>query len=1031
MISWFAKNGVAANLLMISILAGGIFCLIKLIPLEAFPSYEKNKVINIEVSFRGATPEDIEKGITIRIEEAIQGLNGIKDITSTSSEDTSSVTIEVASGHNPRDLLADIKGRVDAINTFPNTAEKPVITLEEERVDVILVTLSSIYSEKETREFAEMIRNDILQIQGISQALLIDVRNFEITIEISQDKLLQYGLNIADISQAIRQSSTDISSGNLRAEGGDVLIRTKGQAYSKNEFSTIPIRTNKDGSILRLEEISTIHDGFDETHTRTRFNGKTAVSIEVYQVGAQSTIAISEKVRRFIDKKQSSLPQGYDLNYWDDDSLDVVNRLSTLTNSAVQGGLLVLLILALFLRPAIAIWVFIGIPISFAGALLVLPLFDITLNIFSLFGFVLVLGIVVDDAIVTGENIYTHLQKSESGIDAAINGTKEISLPVTFGILTTIAAFSPLFFIEGDRSDLFNQIPYVVIPVLLFSLIESKLILPSHLKHIKLRRQTSNFNIFERFQHKFADGLESKVTQYYLPLLKSALQYKLTVLSIFTAFLIIISSLFSSGWMKFTFFPRIPSETLSSELVMPAGTSFNITSKYITHITDQANNLKKKYQNIDSGQSIILNTLTTIDETGGHIEFEIAPPEKRELKISSQELLNEWRELTGDIPGATSLSYSAEYERPDYPINVQLSGASVDSLSSVADSLKTKLRSYSTVFDISDNLTDGKEELLINLTDQGRALGFTRQNVLSQIRDSIFGSEVQRIQRGRDDVRIMVRLPINERNSVAKLNELLIFLPSGQGVPIAQIATLTPTKGPSTIQRVNRFRAVNVTADLEKTNTNMAILEADLTEFLKGVLAQHPDVSYSFEGEAKEQREAFSSLSWSLLAMLFIIYSLLAIPFKSYLQPLIVMSVIPFGIIGAVMGHWLLGMNLTLLSLLGMLALIGVIVNDSLVLVDYINKKRESVGLYQAVLSSGTARFRPIILTSLTTFIGLLPLLFEQSTQAQFLIPMAVSLGFGILFSTMITLFIVPINYILLDQVCSYFKSIRISNAFN
>ncbi|MFP3364972.1 efflux RND transporter permease subunit [Pseudoalteromonas sp. SIMBA_148] len=1027
MIAWFAKNHVAANLLLVTLLLLGLFSLSTKIPLEVFPSFETD-MISVNVSLRGSTPEDVEQGVTIRIEEAVQDLEGIKQIFSRSSEGSGSVTIEVETGYDPRELLADIKSRVDAINTFPADAEKPIVALAERIREVIAVTVSSDYGEKETREYAETVRDQILRLPNVTQVELSGVRDYEIAIEVSQDVLRQYDLSLAQISSAIANSSSDISAGNLKTEGGDVLISSKGQAYRKDEFANIVVKNQADGTIIRLGDIAIIKDDFEETPVRTRFNGKQAAFIDVYRIGPQSAITVADEVKNYIQEQQSSLPQGFELSYWDDDSELVKSRIATLTTNALQGGILVLALLTLFLRPAIAFWVFIGIPVSFMGAFIAMPIFGVTLNIMSLFGFILVLGIVVDDAIVTGENVYTHLKTAKSGEQAAILGTQEVATPVTFGVLTTVAAFLPLAFIEGARGALFAQIPVVVIPVLLFSLIESKFVLPAHLKYIKLRHEKGEPSKFDVIQQRFADGFENAILKYYQPTLNLALRHKLASVSLFVGVFIIILTMITSGWTKFVFFPRIPSETVRVNLTLPTGTPFEVTNKYVIDMSQKAQQLQEKYRDPDTGESVILNILATTGGRGGvsnsgSVRFEITPAEKRESDIGSRELASEWRDLIGVIPGAESLTFRAEIGRSSDPIDVQLSGTSLTILQDVADHIKTRLSTYPTVFDIADSMSDGKEELQIELTQQGLALGLNRVNVAGQVRNSFFGSQVQRIQRGRDDVRVMVRLPIDERRSVADLQNILINTPTGGSVPLSHVATLTAGQSPSTINRIDRYRTLNVTADIEKNNTNMTILQADLTEYLDELMQQYPGVDYKLEGEAKEQRESFGSLAWALVFVFFIIYALLAIPLKSYLQPIIVMSVIPFGMIGAVVGHWIMGMDLTIMSLLGMLALTGVVVNDSLVLVDFINKKRSEGGkLLDAVKIAGASRFRPVMLTSLTTFIGLMPLLFEKATQAQFLIPMAVSLGFGIIFATFITLLLVPINYMMMERFQGWFK---------
>lgn len=1016
MIAWFAKNHVAANLLMISILLAGIFSIKSSIPLEVFPSFE-SEIVNVTVVLRGSTPEDAEQGVAIRIEEAVQDLEGIEKITSTSVEGAATVRIEADSSTDVRDLLADIKSRVDAINTFPVDAEKPVIAIAQRIRDVISVTISSEYGEKEIREFAEQVRDDLLRLPQITQVSLDAVRDYEISIDVNQSKLEQYQLTLAEISTAISNSSVDISAGNVRTDGGDVLVRNIGQAYRRDEFEKVVIKTNTDGTFLYLEDIAQVTDGFEETPLRARFNGQQGALIDVFRIGNQSAIDVADAVKNYIDERQDTLPQGFKLSYWDDDSEIVKSRLNTLITNALQGGFLVLLLLTLFLRPSIAFWVSIGIPVSFMGAFIVMPFFDISINIMSLFGFILVLGIVVDDAIVTGENIYRHSQTASSGIEAAIKGTEEVATPVTFGILTTVAAFLPLAFIEGQRGALFAQIPVIVIPVLLFSLIESKFVLPSHLKSLRLRSESTKQSRFSVWQQGFADGFENAILKYYKPLLAIAIRNRLTTIALFVGVFILILAFIMSGWTRFVFFPRIASETARGNITMPVGTSFDVVDAYVDKMSKAAKTLQDKYRD-ENGDSIILNTLAITSEENGRVRFEILPADENDSGIGTAQLVKEWRALIGPLPGAESVTFRAEIGRGGDPIDIQLSATDLKTLEKVADEVKARIRTYPTAFEIADSLSNGKEELQIELTAQGYAMGMSNAWVTRQVRDAYFGAQIQRIQRGRDDVRVMLRFPLSERQSISKLNDMLINTPTGAKVPLSHVATLKPGKSASAIKRIDRYRTVNVTADIDKNTTNMTILNADLNQFLAELMSKYPGVSYSLEGEAREQADSFSSLAWGLVFVFFIIYCLLAIPFKSYIQPLIVMSVIPFGAIGAIVGHWIMGMDLTIMSLLGLMALIGVVVNDSLVLVDFINAKvRLGEKAHDAVLMAAQSRFRPVMLTSLTTFIGLMPLLFEKATQAQFLIPMAVSLGFGIIFATFITLILVPVNYLLVEDM--------------
>jgi multidrug efflux pump subunit AcrB len=1023
MIAWFARNHVSANLLMIAILIAGLLSLSQRIPLEVFPTLDAQQV-TVTVSLRGATPEDVEQGISILVEEAVQDLEGIKEITSRSAEGIASIGLELDPAYDDRELLADIKGRIDAINNFPADAEKPVVSLSIRKREVITVAVSGDYSEQEIRHQATRVRDDLQRIPGITQVELDSVRPFEIAIEVSQQRLRQYGLTLDQVAQKVANSSKDISAGNIKTDGGEILVRSKGQAYHRDQFENITILTRPDGSMVTLRELAEVNDGFEESPLRSRFNGKMAAFIDVYRIGNESAIEVADSVKAYIDAQQQSMPEGVELTYWRDRSNIVKKRLKTLTTNAIQGGILVLLLLTLFLRPVVAFWVFIGVPVSFMGAFIVMPYFGVTLNIFSLFAFLLVLGIVVDDAIVTGENIYTHLRHSENGLTAAIQGTREVAVPVTFGVLTTIVAFIPLAFIEGDRGELFKQIPIVVIPIFLFSLIESKFVLPAHLKHIRLRSEKES-NRLEQLQQRFADGFENAIIRYYRPLLERVLNFRLLTLVSFICILLIMISVITNGWTRFTFFPRVQSEIARASLMMPAGTTFEVTDRYVQKITDAAATLKRKYRD-QEGIDLILDIQSTTGAGGGRssgshtglVMFEIVAPEDRELQVTSSDLVKEWRKMIGVVPGAESLTFRAEIGRVSDPIDIQFSGNDFTTLAEIGEKVKQQLALYPAVFDIEDSLSNGKQELQVELKPEAYTLGFSRSELLGQIRSGLFGYQIQRIQRGRDDIRVMVRFPISERESVAALLNQPITAPSGLQVPLGQLVTLKPGVSPTSIIRIDRYRTLKVSADINKETANMTLIQSDLKSYIDSLLVNHPGVHYSMEGEAKEQSDSFRSMGTGLLIVLFVIYALLAIPFKSYLQPLIVMSIIPFGAIGAIAGHWIMAMDLSLLSIMGMLALVGVVVNDSLVLVDFINihKNDKGFSLKEAVLKAGVARFRPVMLTSMTTFIGLMPLLFEQSTQAQFLIPMAVSLGFGILFATVITLLLIPVNYMLLEE---------------
>ena len=1018
MIAWFTRNAVAANLLMVSIIFFGFLSLQTRIPLEVFPNL-RSDTIQVIVSLRGATPEEVEESVSVRIEEAVQDLEGIEEIRSRSMEGRSSVSIELESGYDERELLNDIKSRVDAINTFPTEAERPVIRLASMIREVITVSVAGLLSEKEIRQQAERVRDDLLQIPGITQIELEDARDYEIAIDVSRDQLRQYNLQLSDVVQAIRRSSLDLSAGNIKSESGEVRIRLKGQAYDRPEFERVVVATQPDGSIVRIGDLASVKDGFSEDPIAARFNGRPAAMVEVYRVGDQSAIDVANKVKQYVAERQDSLPDGLELSTWRDSSVFVKARLNTLIKNAAQGGILVMALLSLFLRPSVGLWVFAGIPVAFMGAFSLMPLLGITINLISLFGFILVLGLVVDDAIVTGENVYRHLQTSESGEMAAIRGTEEVAAPVTFGILTTIAAFLPMTMIDGPRGVMFLQMAGVIIPILLFSLVESKLVLPAHLKHLKPK--TGERSGFDRWQQSFADGFENFILRYYKPALAQCLRHRHLTLASFIGVFIVVGAMVFSGWMRFVFFPNIPSETITMTLVMPTGTSFEVTDQHIERATQAAIQLQNEHFDEASQTSVVRQIYSSTGRGAGQrgthvglVRLEMIPPEGRNNKITNRELVAQWREKIGDIPGADELLFRSTLGHTSDPIDIQLAGNNIAELRQAADLLKQELATHQGVFDINDTMAEGQEELRLVLKPQAYALGLTQADVIRQVREAFWGFEAQRIQRGRDDVRVMVRYPRDERSSIANLEDFRIRTASGS-VPVGQVAELVPGKSPTIIYRNNLKRTLDVTADVDKDVVNMAVVNASIAQFLDATLIAFPSVSYSFEGEAREQADSFRSLAYGLMFVLFAIYCLLAIPFKSYGQPLLVMSIIPFGTIGAIFGHWFMGMPLTLFSVLGMLALVGVVVNDSLVLVDFINKQRreKQKTVYEAIQAAGVARFRPVMLTSLTTFFGLLPLLFETSTQAQFLIPMATSLGFGIIFATFITLLLIPINYLI------------------
>ncbi|HUG98798.1 MAG TPA: efflux RND transporter permease subunit [Gammaproteobacteria bacterium] len=1024
MIAWFARNDVAANLLMVTLLALGGWALMAKIPLEVFPAFELRTVV-VQVPFPGATPAEVEEGITVKIEEAVQDLEGIKQLRSTAVENSGTVIVEVDSGHDPRALMNDIKARVDAISTFPADSERPVVYVPEIRRDVITVIVSGELPEHELRLVAERVRDELVDLEDITQVELDGVRPYEISIEVSEQTLRQYGLTLEEVASAVRRTSLDLAAGSVHTTGGEVLIRTEGQARAGTEFEDIVVR-GEAGARLTIRDIGVVRDGFSEEPLEFMYNGRPAAFIDVFRVGEQSALDVARAVRDYVDARPGWLPPGVELDYWRDQSRIVQARLNTLLKSALQGGILILILLTLFLRPAVALWVVVGIPVAFMGGIALMPVFGVTINLLSLFAFILVLGIVVDDAIVTGENIFTRLQKGEDPLQASIRGTQEIAVPVTFGILTTVVAFIPLLMIEGVRGQLFAQIPLIVIPVLLFSLVESKLILPAHLKHVRVRNGAGDGPL-SRLQARVQRGLERGTQAAYQPMLQASLRNRYLAGTLFTAVAFILFSLAIGGHMRFIFFPRIQAETASATVTMPPGTPFEATAAAIGRIDAEARSLRERYRDPETGESVIKGILASVGSAGGgsaprtdlgRVLFEIVPPEERTVAVTSADLVGEWRQGIGPIPGAKEVSFRAEIGHAGAPLDVQMTGQDFVVLRALAGQVRERLASYPGVFDITDSFEDGKQEIKLRIRPEAELLGITLENLARQVRHAFFGFEAQRIQRGREEVRVYVRYPEAERRSLHNLDTMRIRTPAGAEVPFAEVASAEFGRGFAQIRRVDRNRTINITADANKEVADIEAIKRDLAEFLAEAVPAHAGVGFTLEGEAREQRESFGSLGYGLMFVLFMIYALLAIPFRSYLQPLIVMSVIPFGAAGAMLGHIIMGMNLTIMSLMGMLALTGVVVNDSLVLVDYINRRRaDGMPLQEAVRTAGIARLRPVLLTSLTTFAGLTPLIFEKSTQAQFLIPMAVSLGFGILFATFITLLLVPLNYLVLEDL--------------
>ena len=1030
MIEWFARNPVAANLLMLFIMVAGLIGMFN-VRGETFPEIELD-MVSIQVPYLGAAPEEVEEGVCIRIEEAIQGIDGIEQITSTANEGSGTVMVEVALGSDTRRVLDDIKTNVDAIETFPEETEKPIITELLARFRVVDIAVSGQTDEFTLKSVAERVRDDLAAQPGISQVEFASARPYEISIEVSEDTLRRHGLSFDDVSNAVRRSSLDMPGGSVRSESGEILLRTIGQAYRGAEFERLVVMARPDGTRLHLGDVATVVDGFAETDQFGRFDGEPTILVSIFRTGEQSDMEIARAVDDYMARAQAGMPEGITLTVWMNQAEVLIDRLSLMLRNGAMGFALVFVMLALFLELRLAFWVSLGIPISFLGMIMLMPSLDVTANVVSTFAFIMVLGIVVDDAIIIGENIHRHQQRNPNRLEAAISGAQEISTPVTFAVLTTVAAFSPLLFVPGMMGKMMIFIPMVVIPCLLFSLVECLNILPAHLAH----RKEGRHGLWHWFQSHFADGLEKFVARVYRPLLGFGLRWRYLSLAVGVSTLIVTGGMVAAGWVQFHFFPSPEASVISATLTMPLGSPPASTSAAIQRLEDGAALLEQEVLD-ESGIDVITHVYAAVGDqpmggegpgplralgsaSSGHlgqVMLELAPPDGRPMR--AEELANRWRDLTGAIPEATELTYIASEANAGSDVDVMLVGPDVDRMQAAADRLKQQLRGYTGVYDITDSFMAGKEEIKLGITPAAESLGLTLQDLGRQVRQAFYGEETQRIQRGRDDIRVMVRYPADKRRSLGDLEGMRIRTPDGGEVPFSHVAVVDPGRGFASIKRVDRNRAINVMASIDESTTSTGAVNGDLAaNVLPQLIADYPGVRYAFEGVEAEQRDAVGGLQIGFTLAMFGIFALLAIPLKSYIQPLIIMSAIPFGFVGAIWGHIFMGENISMMSTMGIVALSGVVVNDSLVLVDFVNRhRRTGASLLEAVQEAGATRFRPILLTSLTTFAGLAPLLFEQSTQADFLKPMAISLAFGVIFATFITLVLVPTSYMILEDI--------------
>ena len=1021
-IAWFAVNPVAANLLMFIIIAVGLASGIG-IKRTMMPEFEID-IISITIPYPGAAPEEVEQGIVLKIEEALADLEGIARIEADAMESLARIIIEPEDSDDIAELTDRVKNRIDAIPHMPEGAEKPIIGRIEVPFQALMIQISGDLDERSMKELAEQIKLELVSHPDISSIGIWGSRDYEIAIEISEHQLQEYHLTLDDVADIVAASSIDLPGGAVRTENGDIMLRTRGQAYRQADFEAIVLRTFADGTRLLLGDIAIIEDGFTDTTGFAVFNGKYSVGLPVMAMGAQDIMKASRAAKDYVRRKNASLPDNVELTIWSDFSYYLDERLGMMMNNLAIGAVVVFIVLALFLEIKLAFWVMVGIPICFLGAMALFasPLIGGTLNIVSAFAFILVLGIVVDDAIIIGESVCTEQEQHGHSIEAVIGGARRVATPATFGVLTTIAAFTPILFIDGFFSVFGDALGWIVVFCLIFSLIESKWILPAHLAHSKPPRQRWLLAI-NRVQQLVNRKLQHFVEYRYQPFLWRCIDYRYVTVATFVSLLILSIGLMGGGQVRVHMAPEIDGEFIQVDVRMADGTPQQRTLQVITEVAETLHGLDLEYREQYGGP--LLANIFAFGQ--GHVEgfmlAELVRTDQREY--STRETMDLWRTRVGRKTGAEVLSFSADDSVGfGSDIAFDLSHSDWEVLQLASTELENKLRSYAGLYDVRSSISSISDEFHIDILPEAESLGITRRALGSQVRHAFYGAEAQRIQRDTHEIKVMVRYPRADRRNTATLNSMFIRTPQGDSVPFNSVASLRTKPGFNQTTRIDFQRAVEVTAEAESDQVESGRVTAELlNSFLPQLVAKYPGLAYARSGLSQEESKLTRSLITGFALALFAIYSLLAIPTKSYLQPLIIMGVIPFGIIGAVFGHLVTGYSISMVSLMGIVALSGVVVNDSLIMVDYVNRSvRAGATRGVAATQAGMRRFRAIVLTSMTTFCALIPMLLETSTQAEVVIPMAISLAFGIVFATVITLLLVPTLYVILDDLTALFR---------
>jgi len=1027
-VTWMAQNGVAANLLMVLLLVAGAASLLT-IEQQVFPEFSL-ETVQVQVPYPGASPEEVEQGIILRIEERISAVEGVDEIRAVASEGLGVVVADLKLGIDEQLALDRVKSEVDRITTFPEDAEEPEVRLLSNRRRVLQVVVYGDASERALKETAYRIEDELTNRPNVTDVQVSGVRTYEISIEVSKAALRTYGLSLPQIAGVVRQSSLDLPAGTIETDSEEITVRTEGQNYTAEDYQNIVIRGTEAGATIRLGDIAEIEDDFaDRSDLIARFNGQPAAFVDVFRAEGEQVLTVVESVQQYIDE-DLTLPDGAEVLVWRNEAESLNSRLNLLIENGIIGLILVILALTLFLNPRLAFWVATGIFISFIATFAAMRYFEITINQLSLFGFILAIGIVVDDAIVVGENVYAEREKGKTGLDASVTGTRRVMVPVIFAVLTTIVAFVPLLFVPGTTGKITKPIPQVVILVLLFSLIESLLILPHHLSKSKLGETETNrvFRFMNKVQRKVDEQLKRFTHGPLDTFIRFCTRHYGVTLATGAAMLLIVFGLVRSGYIRFQFLPSIEGDFVTASLEMPVGTSAERTQEVAEYLRERGRVAADSIEQTLPGDApeFVRNVRTSVGlqptADGGpegigvaliqpntaEITFQLADASDRSTPASVFE--QAWRDAAGGLPEARALTFSAEVVNLGSPINVELSAADPEALEEGVRLFKDELRQFGGVFDVQDDRGLGKQEIELTLKPFARTLGLTLNDLATQVRAAFFGAEALRVQRGREEVRVYVRLPDEERDQLADVNDYRIRTPDGGEVPLEQVAEVAFSTGPATITRDAGRRVVGVTADTDPAVVTGQQVITDLrSEVLPRLQREVNGLEYTFGGQQERQQESLNAIFRNIFLALFAIYALLAIPLRSYLQPIVIMSAIPFGFIGAALGHWMLGLPLGILSLYGIVGLSGVVVNDSLVMVDFINDERlQGKSMFESIVTGARNRFRPIMLTSLTTFLGVFPLIIEQSVQAQFLIPMAVSLGFGIVFATFVLMGMVP-----------------------